>query len=579
MLGRRNRSPIWRELGGVFSAWIGRRRSRFAILAILIGIQPISAQQPAVGLPVPASAVPPTGTLPAAPVSAGQPPAGTPGVDRLSTIVNGVPADEAALRSIVNDALNERDAKKKADDTLKEKAALAGSSGSFPLSPYWDNGLMFGSPNKDWKFHLGGRFQAESLFWAQPLNLRGTPPGNGGIQQSAPGAGVGTLEDGSFFRRVRLRSDGVAYETFEYVLEVDFEQLNLITFDHMWIGVKDDRWGTLRVGQMKVPQGMEMIGSDYHLTMLERSPLSDSLFTLFGQGIFYQNNFFNNNVVFQTMFHRIQPIQAFTGDFGNGNYAETTRLTWTPLYEDEGAKVVHVGGSYQWRSGDIGHTIQPGGTGSTFGDTQDVVRFRARPNLRDAVGVGSTNFLGSNSNRFVDTGFLLADSVNTLAPEFLLTYGPLSIQSEAGFSTLSNARSLYGGNGVAPGQALGSPTFWGTYSEISYILTGEHRGYDRRSGMYDRIKVKNNAFGSRGADGQRHWGLGAWQLAYRYSFLDLNDKNVNGGQLIQNEVGLNWYLNDNTKLQFMFLTAHRSVIAPATSGTTNGFGVLAQWYF
>ena len=55
MLGRRNRSPILRELGGMFTAcsgWIGSRRSRFAILAILIGIQPISAQQPALNLPV-----------------------------------------------------------------------------------------------------------------------------------------------------------------------------------------------------------------------------------------------------------------------------------------------------------------------------------------------------------------------------------------------------------------------------------------------------------------------------------------------------------------------------------------------
>lgn len=444
------------------------------------------------------------------------------GADRLNSVVNGAPVDAAAVRNIVNDVLNERDAKKKAEDTQKEKNLVAGTSGAVPLRAYWDNALWFASANNDWKIHLGGRFQAENVWWAQPLNLRGVPPGPGGIQASKAGDGVGPLDDGFFFRRVRLRSDGIGYGHIEYAFEVNFEQLNLVTYDHLWVGVTDSEWGTLRVGNLKVPQGMEMIGSDYHLTMLERSPLSDSLFTLFGMGVYYQNEFFDKKVVFQTMFHRIQPIQAFTDDFGNGNYAESSRLTWTPLYADEGAKVVHLGGSFQWRTGDLGRSIQPGTTGSVYGDTQDVIRYRARPNMRDAVGIGTVNFLGANANRFVDTGFLLSDGAVTLSPEFLWIHGPFSIQSEAGFTRMNRSRSLYGGNGVAPGQDVGNPSFWGCYAEASYILTGEHRGYDRRFGMYDRIKVKNNFGYVRGEDGCRHWGWGAWQIAYRYSYLDLN---------------------------------------------------------
>src|SRR5262249_48229772 len=162
-------------------------------------------------------------------------------------------------------------------------------------------------------------------------------------------------------------------------LEVDFEQLNLVTFDHLWFGTKDDTYGTLRIGQMKVPQGMEMIGSDYHLTFLERSVLSDAIWTLFAPGILYANDFFNKNVTFQTMFHKIQPLQFFTDQFGSGQYAETSRLTWTPWFDKEGAQVVHLGASYQWRQANLGRLIQPGGTGSTFGDTQNVVIFRARP--------------------------------------------------------------------------------------------------------------------------------------------------------------------------------------------------------
>jgi phosphate-selective porin OprO and OprP len=287
----------------------------------------------------------------------------------------------------------------------------------------------------------------------------------------------------------------------------------------------------------------------------------------------------DQNVVFQAMFHRVQPVQFGTNDFGNGNYAGTFRLTGTPVYEGDGAAVVHFGGSYQYRSGDLGRSILPGGTGSTFGDTQNVTRFRARPNMRDGNGVGSINFLGSNTNRFVDTGFLLTDGVSTMGPEFLAIAGPFSVQAEAGFSYVNNARTLYGGNGLAPGQNVGTPVFWGGYVEASYILTGEHRGYDRRNGMYDRIKVRENAFLVRGEDGRHHWGTGAWQVGYRYSYLDLNSNGITGGQLAQHEAAINWYLNDNTKMQFVYLNADRIVPAPNNGGRVHGFTMFAQYYF
>jgi phosphate-selective porin OprO/OprP len=536
-----------------------------AVAASLLAAPGLLAQQP--------EALPAVPGLPAPAPSA---------VDRLADVVNPGPLDEKAVRGIVNDVLKDRDARQKAADEAKLKAAAEKGhevGSDLKLNAYWDNGLWFATANKDWRIHVGGRFSSVSVFWAQPLNLRGPPPGNGGIPQSGPGAGIGTLDDGMFFRRVRFRTDGVGYETIEYAMEVDFEQLNFVTFDHLWVGARDDYWGSARIGQVKVPMGMEMVGSDYHLTFIERSPLFDAFLTLFAPGLYYQNSFLDQNVLFQTMFHRVQPLQVFTNDFGNGNYASTSRLVVTPWYEGDGAGVLALGASYQYRTGDLGRTLQPGGTGSTFGDTQNVARFRARPNMRDATGFGSVNFLGANSSRAVDTGYMLTDGVHTVVPEFLMNMGPLSIQADAAFTYVENARTLYGGGGLAPLQNVGSAMFWGGYVEASYLLTGETRGYDRRNGTYDRVRVREPAFFVRGEDGKSRWGTGAWQVAYRYSFLDLNDSGINGGQLIQNEVALNWFLNDNTKMQFVYLNANRLVPTPATSGVINGFSVLAQWYF
>ena len=74
-------------------------------------------------------------------------------------------------------------------------------------------------------------------------------------------------------------------------------------------------------------------------------------------------------------------------------------------------------------------------------------------------------------------------------------------------------------------------------------------------------------------------GLGAWQLAYRASYLDLNDSGINGGLMTQHTFGVNWFFTDTAKIQFQYNHVHRGVTGNAVSGSVNGFGILAQWYF
>lgn len=240
----------------------------------------------------------------------------------LDTLQPTAPADAASVRSLVSEFFKEEQAKRDAQQGVKgaqgdpPKAAAAPADyvvGSDPrLNAVWNNSLNFQSEQKDWNIHIGGRFQFQPTFWQQPRELKGPPPGAGGIPNSAAGDGVGALDDGLFFRRVRLRTDGTGYELVEFTMEVDFEQLNLITFDHLWVGVKEvPLLGTVRVGQHKVPMGLEQVGSDYHLTFLERSSLSDGFWTLFAPGIFVGNTYLEDHVTFQTMFHRIQPLGFF----------------------------------------------------------------------------------------------------------------------------------------------------------------------------------------------------------------------------------------------------------------------------
>ena len=76
----------------------------------------------------------------------------------------------------------------------------------------------------------------------------------------------------------------------------------------------------------------------------------------------------------------------------------------------------------------------------------------------------------------------------------------------------------------------------------SYILTGEHRRYRKAVGAFGRVIPEHST--------------GAWELALRYSYLDLDSGSVEGGTLHSATAGLNWYTSFYSRVMFNFVTAH-----------------------
>jgi phosphate-selective porin OprO/OprP len=325
---------------------------------------------------------------------------------------------------------------------------------------------------------------------------------------------------------------------------------------------------------MHVPFGLEAYSSSRFLPQMERSPLFDAFYQEFAPGIFVDRTFLDQRVTTQHMFHRIDNFSQFNADsFGDGKYAYSGRITALPIYEDEGVNLLHLGIAYQFRKGGTagdfnGGTVITPPSGAVI-DTADITRFRARPGLRDAVG------LQGDSTRVVDTGNLIADHVQSVNGEYLMYFGPLWVQAEACLAHVDNA--AFPASSAAT--ARGDLDFWGAYVQVGYFLTGETRGYDRRMGKYDRVRPLENFFLVRDENGCCQYGLGALELTYRYAYLDLNSETIRGGTYGEHTFGINWYWNSNVKIQLNYIDGIRVVPPGAASGVVQGLGLRAAVEF
>ena len=111
----------------------------------------------------------------------------------------------------------------------------------------------------------------------------------------------------------------------------------------------------------------------------------------------------------------------------------------------------------------------------------------------------------------------------------------------------------------------------------------EHRPYNRQLGVFDRVKPFTNFFRVRTCDGDVVNGWGAWEVAYRWSYLDVLDDSLlttNGaGQVTDHTLGLTWYLNPFTRLSWNYVMSNADRVTGGnliTDGHLNTFEMRAH---
>ena len=120
--------------------------------------------------------------------------------------------------------------------------------------------------------------------------------------------------------------------------------------------------------------------------------------------------------------------------------------------------------------------------------------------------------------------------------------------------------------------------FHGGCVYVSYMLTGEHIPYSRKSGTIGRLQPFENFFLMDRCGGRYARGWGAWGVAARYSYLDLSDADVLGGVGESATLAVNWYWTAYSKLQFNLIYGDIDDRNPAT-GTDGSSYLIAGTRF
>ncbi len=297
-----------------------------------------------------------------------------------------------------------------------------------------------------------------------------------------------------------------------------------------WQGV--DYVHNIQAGYETVPQTLENIYSFSALTFMEASSMSLAFSPGNRLGVEIDRTFNGERIYASAGVYSIGSDPGLNG----GTVTQTllypvVRVTGLPIYADRGkdnVTLLHLGIS-------MGEQFAKG---SQF-------EFRSRPE----------SFIAPY---LVDTGEVNADRAGLLGLEAIYKDGPLTVTGEAAATKLT-------------GTEIESSWFFGWYVSAGWFLTGEQRGYNKQTGAVASVLLPNRECA------WKHPTWGAWEVAARYSFLDLNAGSINGGRMEIGMLGLNWYWN--RYLRWMFNTGYASVSGGPSPGNTYIFQARLQMVF
>ncbi|NOR67912.1 MAG: hypothetical protein GQ528_11210 [Woeseiaceae bacterium] len=297
----------------------------------------------------------------------------------------------------------------------------------------------------------------------------------------------------------------------------EIEQQDSFTFFDYRLDIPVSDKFNLSVGKQKEPISMERIMSMVQLPMQERTSVSDALMPSRNVGAVLSGTALNERM---TWAGGLFNDWIDTGSsFSDGASQAVGRVTWLPFISEDESNLLHLG------------------FGLRYTNAEEGLRYRTAPEFNK-----SPTFVDAS----IDGTPFAADSAMLYNLEASWRKGPYWLAAE------------YVSNDVdAP--ALGDPTFDGYHVTGSWILTGEMRAYRKRTGIFGPVPVAKSV---------NQGGWGAWEVAFRWSDLDLTDGQIDGGEMDILSLGLNWWLTPvfNVNMNYRYITLDRFGVEGNSSG-------------
>jgi len=375
---------------------------------------------------------------------------------------------------------------------MKLKTAIAGAL----LSAYGISAHAYDWLN-DWptkiKTDEGYEFGVKGLYQGDLNNYSG--------DTTNPVTGATILADQTTWRRKEFNGYGKTPWGVDFNIGVDFATSPNTWIDN-FVRYTNKDIGAFRLGQFKTPVGWEEAESSTATTFLERALPVQA--TNMGRRI-------GADWTYEWNSQWLTTLGYYSGGDLNGDNdgnGPSAHVVFNPIKEKN--EVIHLGIAASRENRD--DTVD--GRGIT---TPATARFRSRP---------EGNLTGT---RLIDTGGLKnADNIDRVGLEGAWIHGPWLLQGEyLHFSAdFTDGKPTYSGDGF--------------YVFGTWMLTGESRDY--KGGYVGNVKPSGE--------------YGAFEIAARYSELDLNDAPVLGGKEHDWTIGANWYLGNHLKFQANYVRAY-----------------------
>ena len=366
---------------------------------------------------------------------------------------------------------------------------LAALAGDTPLEARSEEGiLVWGSADNAFKWWVDARAYIDVASYFDDgwtVNEDG--------EYDPEGTETTDLIGGTFLRRARFALKAVLWT--DWYAEVDFD------FAEEATAVKDayisyrglfGRRGHVRVGNFRQPFGLEENFTSRNLLFMERSAGTDPFVVGRRMGLEVARWDKNWRVAASVYGADVSDFAGEKDDDETLNFA--ARVNFTPIHTDDSVLLLGAAGTLR----------------KTDWDGNEV-RFDVRPETY----VADTKFTDTD-----DIGDV--DKYNVVGGELAYVNKRFYAQGEymmASVQRLDNLENL---------------NFGGGYVYAGFFLTDDTHPYDWRNAEFGRVVPKAKG--------------GAWEVAARFSTLDLDDKDIEGGSATIMTLGVNWYANPNIRV-------------------------------